>query len=140
LIGARKPLARIVLHGCAPLIWSRFIHWWSSPQRAPALSGAEAGTVESSIDISARLRRDILRILQRHSDSPLGSDEIGDDTLLIDGGLSLESIGLLNAIIEIEDAFQLRLREEDFQDGALTTVGGLVEHVRKKLGAPRSTG
>ena len=50
-------------------------------------------------------------------------------TPLFDGGLDLDSIDFLELILAIEKKLGVRLRSEDLNGDALTTVNGLVRHV-----------
>ena len=75
----------------------------------------------------------VVAILHSHSGSELGLDHVVPDTPLIDGGLGLDSIDLLKSILQIEEAVNLRLREEDMTEDVFATVGGLANHVCQKL-------
>ena len=83
---------------------------------------------------STMLRDQIVSILLRHSYARLEADEVGNDTELMEGGLLLDSIGLMSAMTDLESTFQISLDEDEYQDGALDTVGGLVDLIAKKLG------
>lgn len=48
---------------------------------------------------------------------------------MIDGGLDLTSVALLEAIVEIEERLQVRLLDEELSLAALSSLGSLVEHV-----------
>ena len=87
----------------------------------------------SSPPTADAIHRLVVEVLQSHSASELELDAVAPDTALIDGGLGLDSVDLLMSILEIEEAVKLRLREEDLTEEVFATVGGLANHVCRRL-------
>ncbi len=61
-------------------------------------------------------------------------EEITIETPLFDGGLEIDSIGFLEAVLALEKQLDVRLRSEDLDEDALATVGSLTIHIRQRLG------
>lgn len=71
----------------------------------------------------------IVRILVRHSKEGLSLAQICPETPVIGSGLNLTSIELLEAIVEIEHAMGVKLRDEDLTVQFLSSTGTLAAHV-----------
>jgi acyl carrier protein len=52
--------------------------------------------------------------------------EIGDETPLVEGGLSLDSVALLDLVGAIEDRFGFRIAEDEIREQHFGTVARLV--------------
>ncbi|WP_434288763.1 acyl carrier protein [Celeribacter sp. SCSIO 80788] len=55
---------------------------------------------------------------------------LSDSTPLGAGGLGLDSIGMLDLVLELEEVTGLQLRSEDLGSDALATLGGLIQYMR----------
>lgn len=85
--------------------------------------------------MSAEIATQVARILVRHSDAGLAPEQVTDQVALIDTGLDLSSVDLLEALVEIEGALQVRLTDETLTVEALSSFGTFVDHVCKLLGS-----
>jgi len=75
------------------------------------------------------LAAEISRVLLRHSDVEFAGDRIPPDTALIDSGLELSSITLLEALVEIEQTLHVRLTDEALTVEVLSSFALFVDHV-----------
>ena len=80
-------------------------------------------------DERAALESQIGRILLRHSDADLREDHIPPQAALIDTGLALSSVDLLEALVEIEQALHVRLTDESLTVEVLSSFALFVDHV-----------
>jgi acyl carrier protein len=60
-------------------------------------------------------------------------DEIGEDTVLLGGGIGLDSIEMLHVISAVEEAFGLTIDESDLDIRHLETVGSLAAFIGERL-------
>ena len=59
--------------------------------------------------------------------------DAGPDTALTDGGLDLDSLNLLRALLACEETYQVAFEPDtDFTDQTLKTVGTLFDLIRSK--------
>lgn len=73
-------------------------------------------------------RDDLVRIIL-DSVSEIPACDPNEHTPLLEGGLELDSIALLELVVAVERAAGVRLRSEDLDGRALATVGSLADHV-----------
>lgn len=76
---------------------------------------------------------DALRGSQRLS----GELALRADTVLLDGGLALDSVAVLELLVALENRFALRIDEHEVTAENLQTVGALAELMTSKLAAAR---
>ena len=55
------------------------------------------------------------------------------DTPLVEEGLNLDSINLLELLVRVEDAFGITIEDEDISAELFTTLGSLAACVQQKL-------
>ena len=74
----------------------------------------------------------IVRIL---TDSILREDRgpLTPETSLVEGGLNLDSVALLELIVGVEEAFGVRIEDEELSVELVASVGSLASFVRHKL-------
>lgn len=72
-------------------------------------------------------------ILIRHVRTGNTARPILAETPLLEGGLELDSIGLLDAIIDIENQCGVTLREEDLTLETLASFGNFVHHIEIRI-------
>ncbi len=80
------------------------------------------------------LRAEIKQAIVRSLRLPIAADEIGDDTPLFGEGLGLDSIDVLELVLELERSFGVTIADE--QTGAkvlrsVNTIADYVEAARK---------
>src|SRR5262245_24137469 len=83
-------------------------------------------------DVAAR----IAEILVRHSSADLTPEQVIPETALIDSGLDLTSVNLLEALVELEQTLQVRLTDENLTIAALSSFALFVDHVCKLIPEP----
>jgi acyl carrier protein len=93
----------------------------------------------SEIEITRRtLKELIVRSLRMDELKP---DQISDDQPLLDGALAIDSIDVLQLVLEIEKTFDVRLVTGEWNRGMWTNVSTLAaaidEAVRAKASEPR---
>lgn len=82
-------------------------------------------------DLATRVRATISDHLTRYT-RPDRPAEVTDESKLLDGGLKLDSLDLVDITMALEDELELEIDDSDV-DG-LATVGELVEYLAGKLG------
>lgn len=75
--------------------------------------------------------RRISRIARENLDLSDEVSDIGPATLLMKGGLDLDSFALVELISQIETRFSFEFRESDFKEEHFETIGALGELVNR---------
>lgn len=75
------------------------------------------------------LRADIKRAIIRSLRLPLTADDIGDDIPLFGEGLGLDSIDVLELVLELERSFGVSITDEATGARVLKTVNTIAEYV-----------
>jgi len=85
-------------------------------------------------DVEGRIKKIIVENLE------LGAKvkPLTDETPLIDGGLNMDSINVLELVSLIEEEFGITVRDEDINIELLANIGSLANYVRKRLGETRN--
>jgi acyl carrier protein len=78
-------------------------------------------------EIVARIR-DIAR---ESLDLPPHVEEIGPETLLMEGGLALDSFAIVELISQLEARFAFEFRESDFREEHFHSIGTLSDLVHR---------
>ena len=81
------------------------------------------------VDERAALEHRVAQILLRHSAVEFAAGPIPPHTALIDSGFELSSVNLLEALVEIEQALQVRLTDEALTVEALSSFALFVDHL-----------
>lgn len=75
------------------------------------------------------LRADIKQAIIRSLRLPLTADDIGDDIPLFGEGLGLDSIDVLELVLELERSFGVAITDEATGARVLKTVNTIAEYV-----------
>jgi len=81
---------------------------------------------ETAADLNTQIKQGIVRSLRL----PISWDEIGDDMPLFDGGLGLDSIDVLELVLEIERQFGVSIPDEQTGMKVLRSVSTIAKFVR----------
>jgi acyl carrier protein len=81
---------------------------------------------ETGDPLKAEIKQAIVRSLRL----PIAWEEIGDATPLFDEGLGLDSIDVLELVLEIERAFGVAITDEQTGIKVLRSVDTIAEHIR----------
>jgi acyl carrier protein len=76
------------------------------------------------------LRAEIKQAIIRSLRLPITAAEIGDDVPLFGEGLGLDSIDVLELVLELERAFSASITDEETGTRVLKTVNTIAEFVR----------
>jgi acyl carrier protein len=68
-----------------------------------------------------------------------GDIKLGADTILLEGGLALDSVAVLELLLAVESRFGIQIEEHEVTDENLRTVGSLARLIDCKLGASSAT-
>ncbi len=79
--------------------------------------------------MSDALRTEIKQAIVRSLRLPMQPDEIGDDTPLFGEGLGLDSIDVLELVLEIERTFGVSITDEQTGAKVLRTVNSIAAHI-----------
>ena len=79
--------------------------------------------------MSDALREDIKKAIIRSLRLPLTVAEIGDDVPLFGEGLGLDSIDVLELVLELERSFGVAIRDEETGARVLRTVNTIADFV-----------
>ena len=78
--------------------------------------------------LEVQIKQAIVRSLRL----PIAWEEIGDATPLFDGGLGLDSIDVLELVLEIERAFGVAIGDEQVGMKVLRSVDTIAEYIRSQ--------
>ena len=81
---------------------------------------------ETADPLEVQIKQAIVRSLRL----PIPWEEIGDATPLFDGGLGLDSIDVLELVLEIERAFGVAIGDEQVGMKVLRSVDTIAEYIR----------
>ena len=81
-----------------------------------------------SADLNTQIKQAIVRSLRL----PIAWEEIGDDTPLFDEGLGLDSIDVLELVLEVERQFGVSITDEQTGMKVMRSVNTLAEFVRSQ--------
>ena len=79
-------------------------------------------------DLNTQIKQAIVRSLRL----PISWEEIGDDTPLFDEGLGLDSIDVLELVLEMERQFGVSITDEQTGMKVMRSVNTLAEFVRSQ--------
>jgi len=79
-------------------------------------------------DLNTQIKQAIVRSLRL----PIAWEEIGDDTPLFDEGLGLDSIDVLELVLEVERQFGVSITDEQTGMTVMRSVNTLAEFVRSQ--------
>jgi acyl carrier protein len=79
-------------------------------------------------DLNTQIKQAIVRSLRL----PIAWEEIGDDTPLFDEGLGLDSIDVLELVLEMERQFGVSITDEQTGMKVMRSVNTLAEFVRSE--------
>jgi acyl carrier protein len=82
----------------------------------------------ASDTLKAELKQAIVRGLRL----PISPGDIGDDTSLFDGGLGLDSIDVLELVLELERSFGVQIRDEQTGMEVLRSVETIAAFVTRE--------
>lgn len=83
---------------------------------------------EAAADLNTQIKQAIVRSLRL----PIAWEEIGDDTPLFDEGLGLDSIDVLELVLEVERQFGVAITDEQTGMKVMRSVNTLAEFVRSQ--------
>ena len=81
---------------------------------------------EPADPLKVEIKQSIVRSLRL----PIAWEEIGDATPLFDGGLGLDSIDVLELVLEIERSFGVAIGDEQIGMRVLRSVDTIAEYIR----------
>ncbi len=87
-------------------------------------------TAEERASLKAELKQALVRGLRL----PMSPEEIGDTTPLIEG-LGLDSIDVLEIVLELERSFGVKIRDEQTGSEALQSIDALADFVIRSRNA-----
>ena len=83
---------------------------------------------DTATDLNTQIKEGIVRSLRL----PMTPEEIGDDTSLFEDGLGLDSIDILELVLEIERQFGVTIGDEQIGRQVLQSVNTIEEFVRSQ--------
>lgn len=76
----------------------------------------------------------ILSFFASRSTSPVSLDDDSMDVNLFDSGV-VDSVGILELVLFLEERFDVRFGPEDLESGAFQTLGGILDLVERRRAA-----
>jgi acyl carrier protein len=86
--------------------------------------------------MSDALHVEIKEAIVRSLRLPMKPEDIGDETPLFDEGLGLDSIDVLELVLELERSFGVTIADQDTGVKVLRTVDTIAAYVAANRGAP----
>ena len=80
-------------------------------------------------DVETKIRKIIVENLELD----VKAKQVTNETPLIDGGLNMDSINVLELISLVEEEFGVTVRDEDMSVELLGTIASLAAYIRKQL-------
>jgi len=84
--------------------------------------------MSEAADLNTQIKQAIVRSLRL----PIAWEEIGDDTPLFEEGLGLDSIDVLELVLEVERQFGVSITDEQTGMKVMRSVNTLAEFVRSQ--------
>lgn len=84
------------------------------------------------LDLNTQIKQGMVRSLRL----PIAWEEISDDMPLFDGGLGLDSIDVLELVLEIERLFGVAITDEQTGMRVLRSVNTIADYVRSQRPGP----
>ncbi len=81
------------------------------------------------VETHDQLKAEIKEVIVRSLRLPISVDEIGDDTPLFGEGLGLDSIDVLELVLEIERSFGIAIRDEETGMTVLRSVDTIADFI-----------
>jgi acyl carrier protein len=81
------------------------------------------------------VEREIAGILTKDLAGIAAGAPLTAETPLIEGGLNLDSVNLLELLVRIEETFGVTVEDEDIRAELFTSIGSLADFVRQKQAA-----
>ena len=75
----------------------------------------------------------VKEVIVRALDIDIPPDEIGTCVSLMEDGLGLDSVSILEIITGLEEEFEISITDEDISDDLLATVNTVIDYVEKRL-------
>jgi acyl carrier protein len=88
-------------------------------------------TAEERASLKAELKQAIVRSLRL----PISPEEIGDTTPLVGEGLGLDSIDLLEIVLELERSFGVKIRDQQTGSEAFQSIDAMADFVIRSRNA-----
>ncbi len=86
-------------------------------------------------DVTARIATLLTESILREPNGPLGPD-----VPLVEDGLNLDSVQLLELLVGVEDAFGITIEDEELSLDLFATIGSLARFVQAKRDAAATAG
>jgi acyl carrier protein len=87
--------------------------------------------------MSEPLQQEIKQAIVRSLRLPMSPDEIADDAPLFGpDGLGLDSVDVLELVLEIERSFGVKIEDQDTGMQALRSINTIAEFIRERRAAP----
>lgn len=83
---------------------------------------------DTTTELNTQIKEAIVRSLRL----PISSQEIGDDMSLFEGGLGLDSIDVLELVLEIERQFGVAIADEQIGREVLQSVNAIAKFVQSQ--------
>lgn len=92
----------------------------------------------STEDERARLKVELKHALVRSLRLPISADEIDDAAPLFGEGLGLDSIDVLELVLELERSFGLQIRDNETGTEVLRSIDSIADFVMRRRSATSS--
>jgi acyl carrier protein len=79
------------------------------------------------------IRGTIVAALVAESEADRAPADVTDDVTLDGEGLALNSLGFVRAMVDLEDRFDVELQDAVVMSSDFTTVGDVIQFVRKEI-------
>jgi acyl carrier protein len=83
---------------------------------------------------AGNLKQEIKRAIVASLRLPIDPDEIGDETPLFGGGLGLDSIDVLELVLELERSFGVSITDEQTGTRVLRSVDSIADFITAQRG------
>jgi acyl carrier protein len=84
---------------------------------------------------SDTIQQKLKEIIANELDVNMNIDEIDSEISLYEDGVGLDSISIVNLIVQIEEKFQIEFLESDMSAGTFSSINALAKYIQGKSNA-----
>jgi acyl carrier protein len=81
----------------------------------------------------AKIENRIKKVIKKRLRLKVNMEEISRDTPLIGKGLGLDSIGVLELVVGLEEEFNIMFEDSELKIELFRNIGSLTDYINKKL-------
>ncbi|UII27574.1 phosphopantetheine-binding protein [Fulvivirga maritima] len=85
--------------------------------------------------MTEEIKKKIRSIIANDLDANINEEDLSDDVSLYDGGIGLDSIAIINLIVELENKFDISFDETEINAQLFSNINSLADFISGKMNA-----